>query len=360
MLRESSIVQGLLAGGFFCMVYTTAANAATITGTGDWSDVTKWTGGVPNGTGIVAEHTSGGPFITAVDAAVGSTLTLGRLSQGTQQAWTINSGTGPADITFDATGTGTAVFGRTANNGGAGSITLNPNMVIATGDTLSIRNVSGSGTGALTSVAVTANGSITGTGTLNVRQGDTPNNGANGGRAIDINGQINNSGQITITSGNVGSSARITTTGNIRFDGGIGSNVNGVVIDAENRSTVIFTNTFTFNLAANTGIAFNSSTTAGIGGALNIAGLTLDFGSSLATLPSYILLDYSNSEIARLTLATNALTDDTFGGALNIPVNYEIFHDTVNDQVRLQLIPEPASLAMLALGSLIMIPRRRR
>lgn len=349
--------------GLFVGLAGSPLSAAAILGSGDWSDSTKWSGGVPNSAGAVAEALAAtspgsGTVNTAVDGSLAS-LTLGQLISGTQTSWNIDLAVGgPTFITVD-NGGGTAVLGRTGNNGGGGGIFIDHDLVL--NDNLSIRNVSASSLQTTTAVRVGEAGrSITGTANLEIRQGSTTNNGANAGRQIRILSNVNHTGAVTINNGYGAGVSNLAQTGDIRLLGGIGASVTGIAIDAGNRSTVAFEQIWVFTLGNTPDtFTFASSATAGIGGVLDISGLTLDFAGSTATLPSYLLLDYTGSDLSRLVLdAGETATNGTFGGVLNLPSGYSIVHDTVNQKVL--LIPEPGALALLGLGGLMLLPRKRR
>ena len=88
-------------------------------------------------------------------------------------------------------------------------------------------------------------------------------------------------------------------------------------------------------------------------GTLDISTLTIDFAGANATEDTYVLVDYTTG--GTLVTGTNGLTDNTFGGVVNLPTGYVIANDTVGQQVLLTtVVPEPSTVALLGLGLLSM------
>ncbi len=94
-------------------------------------------------------------------------------------------------------------------------------------------------------------------------------------------------------------------------------------------------------------------------GTLDISNLTLNINPVFTgiTEDSYVLVDYSAG--GTLLTASNLATGNTFYAATNVPTGYIIVNDTANSQI-LMMVPEPGSLALLAAGSLFLLPRRER
>ncbi len=135
--------------------------------------------------------------------------------------------------------------------------------------------------------------------------------------------------------------------GNVRvnsgtFTGGSGGGVLGYYIDGADSDL----------------IDFNSGT-------LDLSTLTINFLplAGGVTEDQYVLVDYAGANLGGsdiLTLSSNSATDQTFFSATNLPSGYTFFHDEPNKQILLVLIPEPASLALLGLVGMVLLPRRRR
>ncbi|MEX0776734.1 MAG: autotransporter-associated beta strand repeat-containing protein [Phycisphaeraceae bacterium] len=154
-------------------------------------------------------------------------------------------------------------------------------------------------------------------------------------------------GTLALAGANAYTGATVVNAGTLRVDP-TGALANASV--SVDGGTFTGTGTVNFNLDATPDLM------ALLAGTLNVSGLTINFVGP-ATEASYLLVDYSAG--GTFTTAVNALTDNTFAGVTNLPTNYEFFHDTTNKMVFIQAIPEPASLALLGLGGLMMIGRGR-
>jgi hypothetical protein len=333
----------------------TAVQAATYTlaneASGNWSDPSTWGvgSGYPNDEGDVAQathsnSTSGGNIVTR-STTLNASIRVGTLQTTSTGTWNVLA-SGNNTITMDVSGTGTAILGRTANNSNAGTFSVAPNILLAN----SLRITNSGGTSASTNEAVVIGGSISNAVGVNnanveIRQGNNSGQ-AQGGYRIVLNGQLNNSGTVTIS--RLSSAA---STGHIMLHGGVGSGVTTFTTSGDNLSRVVIGSTYVFDLGGTPDLISHN------GGVLDIAGATISF-SGAALAPSYVLINYAGGT-GTLATASNEATAHTFGVAANIPTNYHLVHDLALSQVRLELIPEPASLALLAAGGLMMLPRRR-
>ncbi len=150
-------------------------------------------------------------------------------------------------------------------------------------------------------------------------------------------------GTLTLSGANTYTGSTAVNDGILRLTGSLASSdvtVNGGTLDGSGK---VF-----FNLGSTPDLMTLLS------GTLNVANLTVEFVGA-ADLTSYVLVDYSAG--GTFTKATNPLTDDTFFAAINTPTGYTFLDN--GSQVILA-IPEPASLALLGLGGLLMLPMRKR
>ena len=221
--------------------FTTVAGA-----TGNWSDGTKWAGGVAaSGAGNIGLLGAGGSTFTL---DVPTTMGVINDGQGSARAWTINA-SGTIAMTMDNTGAVANNPAGTLNayigESSSGTMTFNPNIIIQNTD-LDFANT-GSTTPIL-AIGVLGTSTITATSPRNlfIRQ-----NQATSIRSININSSIGGSGSSVITIQNVGTGGGVTAM-----------NLNGVV---EPNAGVVQNNansTLSLNNAANN---FTNSTTITLG-----------------------------------------------------------------------------------------------
>jgi hypothetical protein len=330
-----------------------AATYTVATATGNWSDSATWNvaSGYPDSSlssspPDVAQATQAN---NATNPSRSTTLnvspTLGTLQSTSTGDWTV-AASGSNFITMSVA-SGNATIGRTNNNSNAGLITINPDLQLASNTIVMNRG----GTTSSSSEGVRIGGSITNAGStstanLFVQQGN--NSGANeGGRRIAFGGLVNNTGNLSLRS--VSSAA---TTGQIRFEGGIGVNVQQITLESTLKSTAVLGGTYSFTLGATPDLVDVN------GGTLDISGATIAF-TGTPTLPSYTLVDYSDVTSTSLVLATNPATDNTFASASGVPAGYSIVHDTASERILL-VVPEPSAFAALSLGLAALLRRRGR
>ncbi len=115
----------------FVALATHGADAATSTwtagATGNWSNATDWTGGVPNSAGTVATYNT---VTTAATTALDENITVGTISKQASGAWTITASGGT--LTLDNTGASGDALIR--NSSGSNLLTIGANIVIQNTD----------------------------------------------------------------------------------------------------------------------------------------------------------------------------------------------------------------------------------
>ncbi|MHB1155449.1 MAG: beta strand repeat-containing protein [Phycisphaerales bacterium] len=165
-------------------------------------------------------------------------------------------------------------------------------------------------------------GSGTGTGAVAVQTGATL-----GGSGF-ITGNVTSTGGILAP----GNSPGTLTVGGLVLDG---ASVLSYELDATDQ---------TVGSNINDLIEVNGNLT--LDGTFNLASI---IGGSQLLAGSYRLINY-----------TGSLTDNTLDLGTGLPLGYTYTIDTAtNGEVNLVIIPEPATLGLLALGGLLMLPRRR-
>lgn len=173
---------------------------------------------------------------------------------------------------------------------------------------------------------------------------------------------VNHQGTGTLTLGGIsnGSGAQgtvyvstINAVGNVTFTAGVAASGRIVRTDKTGAGTLAYTSTYDFKISDSTVATIDVQA-----GRLNTSAMTLvlealntDVAPTL-TLPSYVLIDYVGAALTPFS------TSQVFAAVTNLPSGYQVVNDTVAQQVRLQVIPEPASLALLGLGAAMMLRRR--
>ncbi len=230
---------------------THAAINASWSGTGNWSDATKWSTNptVPGAIDDIAQlpNTSTGDGTTTLDGA----RTVGTLQNitpiGAGRTWTINASAGNA-LTMQRT-TGSALINVTSNVGA--TLTINPAIVTASPLTISATGNDGQ------IQTINLNGTLTGTGNVTT---DFDGTGSNAGSNINIS-SLNTTGTFTAQGNKSSNGTKIAT-----ISGVIGANV--TTVTKTGSSTLVFTGTnlYTGNttvsggvLRANDGVGLKAS-----------------------------------------------------------------------------------------------------
>lgn len=312
-----------------CVVAGLASSSvfgANIIANGDWSSAGTWDAAVPNAAGAVAANSTGDSTRTAtldIDA------TVGVIRSTIRRSFTVETN-GVNFLTLD-NGAGAAAITGSTNGSFNVTVAVNPNLVLS-GDLLVTQN-SGSG-----DKRVDINGGITGTGNIAVSN----NEGAGGGVRLD--GGVNHVGSLTWDGTN-------TDTSWSNISGTIGSNVTLLTKDGTGFVTLSgASNAWSVGTVINAGTV-RVTAVSNLGG----ASLSIASGAVLDLLANQL----SQATLTSLTLGGTPFTTPGTYGATGSGATF--INDTFFDGTGfVTLVPEPASLAMVGLGAMLMLPRRKR
>ncbi len=326
MTRNATLIATLASFGLL----TTGAHGATIIANGNWSAAGTWSGGVPNAIGATAENTSTSSYTLTLDIDA----TAGTLRATNRGSLTVNSN-GTNFLTMNNGASTAAITGPTGGSSSDATLAVNPNVTIS-GNLLITQNAN---TNSGVDRRVDINGDISGTGNITVA------NNENAGGGVRLDGGVNHTGTLTW-----GGTNTDTTWSNIT--GSIGSNVTGFTKNGAGYVTL-----------SGTANAWAGGTTINTGQVRIAAGSTLGAESALLIADGAILnllaAQVSQGSITSLTLGANVFTTaGTYGHSSS---NATFTNDTFFAGTGfVTVIPEPASLALLGLGGMLMLGRGRR
>lgn len=331
---------------------------STISASGNWSDSTKWSNGVANGIDDTANiQNSGGspsPFTLNIPATVG---TLQRNGGNNNSTWQLNA-SGGNELTMQVS-SGTAMI--LATHTAARSMTINPNVIIASD--LLIR-AQGSGNTTAGTQSITLNGTLTGTGNLTLEANNTTATDGDDNQSVTL-ASLGTVGSLTVQgSATVNNTSPKTATVTI---GAIGSGVTTLTKTGTSRLILTSANSYTGDTNINAGLV-QVQTLGTLGNSdtyLNDGTLELQNATSLSDSHALNLFTAPTTDLLNL----NFLGTDTIGALKINGVSQGTGIWDADDLVALgvsatgsgalQVVPEPATLA-LAAGGLLMLGRRRR
>ncbi len=379
--RKQMLALAAAAVAVGCLAPATKTSAAvryyTLAGNGNWSDTANWsttsggTGGatMPNATGDSALFSQDASRTITVDMAV----IAGIVQNTNRQKLTIGAGAGT--LTMNGTGL-TNNLAKINQSSGRGSLTVNEDVIMAS-DLLVTHITSDSNSD------VTVNGSISGAGTLTLQVLQTGTGSIT--TKVVVIGAVNHTGALTLDSDSSG-----TRLAQVSVSGAIGGNVTSITKKGNNAAFLsgATANTFAGLTTVNDGIlnlskgvdvqALGGSLTVGDGtGAdrvelnnsnqiadtatltLNSAGI-FDLNTNLETLQS--LVAFTGAELAGGLNGRLTVSSATYNGSSLMGGTYSIALGNnpgfITGSAELVVIPEPASMALLALGGLMMARRR--
>ncbi len=336
------------------MALTSSTHAAVtryVAASGNWSSTNTWkdtSGGsapatsIPNGTGdaaVMADSNSNRSITLDLN------VVLGELSITNRKYLQVN--TTSNTITF-RTAAGNAVVSVTGNSNGGGvngnELEINPNVILdLTGKTLNVTQSDRSDNTRTNRIAF--RGAISGTGDISIVNNDNDNDNSSGGHTILS--AINSIGAITANA------AGGSGGGRILFQGALGANVTSLT--KKGAGIAIMSggiNAYSSGTFIEAGILqVNAGTTLGESAALEISS-----GAVLSLLDTFQTVQ---GTISSLKLGGTPFTSVGTYGSTTSGATFQ--NDTYFSGTGVvQLIPEPASLALLAIGGVLMLPRRKR
>lgn len=174
---------------------------------------------------------------------------------------------------------------------------------------------------------------------------------------------VRNDSQAQLTLGGIDNSSasqatlytsEITATGDVAFTGAVQASGRIVRTVKTGGGTLAYTSSYDFKISDTTVATIDVQE-----GTLDTSNMTLvlealntDAAPTL-TLSSYVIVDYSGATLDTFTAS------QVFGAVTNLPSGYQVVNDTASQQVRLQLVPEPATATLLAAGGLLIARSRR-
>jgi autotransporter-associated beta strand protein len=243
---------------------------------------------------------------------------------------------GTSGVTLNQSGTGLLNFTSDLTGTGSGNKTLT-----LTGSTDGIGRLGGAVVNSLGTTTITKTG--TGTWILAGTNTNTGQTNVNGGTLL-ING-VTGSGNVIVSSGGtLGGTGTVTSSVTVNAGGFLAPGASIESLDIGGNATI--NGTLLIELD---GTGAGSSDLLAVNGTLNIINATVDF-TQLAAVndPVYVFATYGS------------LTGTEFAAVNNLPTNYVIdYAYNSSNQIALVLIPEPGSLALLAVGTMLIVSRKR-
>ncbi|HQV03018.1 MULTISPECIES: calcium-binding protein [unclassified Novosphingobium] len=280
------------------------------TNSGLWTDSANWSGGVPNGSGAIADIVVvGGSGATIATFTENTTVTLGTLnvtSTGARdvlfQGSLADSGSGVATLSFDAGAIGTGVARvnvTTAVGGGEFEISSFGGLRVSIGNETEF-NVATAGTTARINAPIIGNGSITklGAGTLQLGSSNTTFGGiisVEGGTLSGLNGGVFGTASITLHNNAILRTSGTLTNNTGTTLGETGTTGSGQIM-APTGTTLTMTGNFGHrssgvltlgNIVDNGTIAIASSAAAWGDGSYRLAGGTIRFDNAFSAASAF-------------------------------------------------------------------------
>jgi fibronectin-binding autotransporter adhesin len=355
---------------------TTTVSAGTLTitnsnalGSGS-ADVTVASGAVLQLDGTGGDIAIGSKPLSVSGTGISSGGGLRNLAGNNSWAGAVTAGLSGTSSVFVASGSSLNLSGGITSSGagtrtlsflGSGSSTINGISNAATALTVTAGTVTVTGS-VINQRAFTVSGGVLNFNTNHTSTNTLSNFDASGTGSLFINGTVTTAGNLTVAS-----TSTLGGSGTIKA---AAATISGTLRPGNSAGTLTIDNSVT--LASTTVSNFELDTAASYDrlwvNTLTNAAATLTFAGTLNVIDNGVA--FANGQVFDLfNWGSNTAVSGTFS-AVNLPTltglltwkEYTpgVFFDYATGQIEVTLIPEPASLALMAAGTLLMLPRRKR
>lgn len=308
-------------------------------------------------------------------ATSGANFSQGRVQlSGNNTAWAgdLVVAEGTAQVAGqNALGTGSIIIGETGNAFGAGlalnttTVNYSNNITVTSGGLRVIKNNTGTSGNNTLSGSVTLNGNLTvDHNLLNNGQTLTLSGNMSGAGGLTVTRSIANNGSAVVLSGtNTYGGPTTVTTGTLILEGSVTSNVS---VDGASRFGGNGSVAGNLTLASNALFVFTLGSTLDVSGTVTVDAATFGVGSLInadgSAIDWSLVANGAYTLIGSTTTTFSALNIQNFGlanAAINIGGSGKDAYFS-NGSLQLNVIPEPSTWALLALGLTTLVVFRRR